>query len=191
MKVLIIVVLAWIIFSYLVYQYAKRIEGMSLSIKETVDLFGSPIITFHKKDKKLNFLLDTGCSHSILDKSTYIELGGKIPENINPNYNIHTGNGVISSIGVTSLELQYRKFSFVGKFTVTDVRESFSNAYNDFVVHGVLGNDFLEKYGYIIDYSDLKVKYSNGKIWFISSLKSKASLALKILKSYLSKILSK
>lgn len=159
MELIIIVTIVWLGIAFFGYYFGKKQEKVAISIKETLDLLSCPVVTFvGPKNKKLNLLVDTGCSDSIIDKQIFLDLGCKLPEGVEGG-TINTGGGAISSFCRVSFPIKYKEFEFKNTFTVTDIKEQFSNAFKDFTLHGVLGNDFLSEYGYIIDFEDLKIKY--------------------------------
>ena len=61
-----IIVLLAVMGAYIMYAaYAKGKDVMSF--KQSMELCDLPIITFYIGEKKLNFILDTGCIQSMLD----------------------------------------------------------------------------------------------------------------------------
>ena len=61
-----IIVLLAIMGAYILYAaYAKGKDVMSF--KQSMELCDLPIVTFYIGEKKLNFVLDTGCVQSMLD----------------------------------------------------------------------------------------------------------------------------
>ena len=61
-----IIVLLAIMGAYILYAaYAKSKDVMSF--KQSMELCDLPIVTFYIGDRKLNFVLDTGCVQSMLD----------------------------------------------------------------------------------------------------------------------------
>ena len=159
MELIIIVTIVWLGIAFFGYYFGKKQEKVVISIKETLDLLSCPVVTFvGPKNTKLNLLVDTGCSDSIIDKQVFLDLGCKLPEGTEGG-TINTGGGAISSLCRVSFPIKYKEFEFKNTFTVTDIKEQFSNAFKDFTLHGVLVNDFLSEYGYIIDFEELKIKY--------------------------------
>ena len=73
-----IIVLLAVMGAYIMYAaYAKGKDVMSF--KQSMELCDMPIVTFYIGEKKLNFVLDTGCIQSmldadIIDKYNYIKL---------------------------------------------------------------------------------------------------------------------
>jgi hypothetical protein len=51
------------------FEDLKKSNRKKISFKEALDLTELPVITFIGKEKKLNFLIDTGANNSILNES--------------------------------------------------------------------------------------------------------------------------
>lgn len=132
----------------------KNKKLFSMSFKETLDLTELPIITFLCGEKKLNFLLDTGANksfinESILDEIKYKELNGGEP---------------VTSIGGKQhyskfgrITLQYKDKEFDVPIGIINLDGGFDEIKLESGVqlHGILGNDFFQKYRYIIDFNEL------------------------------------
>lgn len=136
----------------------KMSTANKMSFRETMDLTGLPLVTFKNGDKKVNFLLDTGANNSIINKSTLSELTFTPTGRVDSAYGVD-GNRVMEEF--VKMEITYRDNSFVEEFHMFDLEESFNNLKSDYGVnlHGIIGNSFLQKYKYIIDFDEL-VAYS-------------------------------
>ena len=79
---IIISLLATILLAVLVntYEDIKKRNKLKMSFKEALDLVELPIVTFLNKGIKLNFLLDTGSSQSIINESMLPSLDTKKSE---------------------------------------------------------------------------------------------------------------
>lgn len=132
----------------------KRASSRRMSFKETLDLTELPIITFKNKDKKVNFLLDTGASHSVINKSSLDGLEYTI---IDKEDTIYGADGNKTLEGFVNMEVVYRDKSYTEEFQTADLEKAFNNLKNDFGVnlHGILGNSFFQKYKYVIDFDEL------------------------------------
>lgn len=119
-----------------------------------MDLVELPIITFYNKDKKLNFLLDTGSDLSYINKSIlpsleYIE--------INESRNIISVGGNSQSLGCCNMTVTYKSQKFIDRFYISDLDEAFAaiKAETGVQIHGILGSKFFVKYKYVLDFKDL------------------------------------
>ena len=155
-----------IIICLIVAGIAFLINGIEESNKKRVpfdtsmDAVYLPIVTFAIKDKDLkdtniNFLIDTGANGSVINSG------------ILDNYNYQKSNKTGSIFGMegNKQEISYAnmKFSLNDKkyseeFQIVDMNNSFDNVEkeNGITIHGILGNTFLVRYGYVIDFKDFK-----------------------------------
>ncbi len=137
-----------------VENYCKQKKRENISFREAMDLVELPIITFYNKDKKLNFLLDTGSDLSYINKSIlpsleYIE--------INESRNIISVGGNSQSLGCCNMTVTYKSQKFIDKFYISDLDEAFGaiKAETGVQIHGILGSKFFVKYKYVLDFKDL------------------------------------
>ena len=63
-----------------------------------------------------------------------------------------------SDIKIIDIPFEYKRTSFKESFAVLDLTESFAQIKeeNGVTLHGILGNTFFTKYGYILDFKELK-----------------------------------
>lgn len=159
---IVIILLAAIFFLAIIAKtiedYYKQKKYESMSFKEAMDLAELPIVTFYNKDKKLNFLLDTGSDSSYINKSALPSLEYK---EINENMNIISGGGSTQSLGCCEMTVTYKNQKFVDKFYVSDLDKAFGviKSETGVQIHGILGSKFFAKYKYILDFENL-IAYS-------------------------------
>lgn len=129
-----------------------------MSFKETLDLTELPIVTFKQGDKKLNFLLDTGATNSIINKSIIDEL-----KHIPAKYvdTIYGADGNKEYVDVVEMDITYRDKPFKDMFYVYNLDAAFGNMKSKYGVnlHGIIGSSFFQKYKFMIDFDEL-VAYS-------------------------------
>lgn len=138
-----------------------------ISFKESLDLSDLPIITFFCGDKKLNFLLDTGSTHTHISSETRDSLSDEDVTETNYGDDIETigFNGDKEVQKSILISLKYKDTEYPTKVYVNS---GLSMAFkeikdkNGIQLHGVLGNDFFNVYDYIIDFKDFIV-YSKKK----------------------------
>lgn len=166
MRWLIIVVVVLLILGVIAFVYFQNKQYKKISFKETLELTGLPIITFHHWDKqcndiKLNFLLDTGASHSIIDKNV---LDGMDYKHTGRKHEMCGLDGIKRITQDVAFTVTYEGKEFHGTFQVDDMTPIFSKIKNTtgVSIHGVLGSTFFNKYRYIIDF-DKYITYS--KTW--------------------------
>ena len=136
------------------YEDIKRRNKLKMSFKEALDLVELPIVTFLNKEIKLNFLLDTGSSQSIINESMLPSLDTKKSEDSMIIVGVE-GNKVSSDL--CTMKVGYKDQEFEHNFAIKDLDEAFGIVKQEsgVQIHGILGSDFLQKYGYILDFKEL------------------------------------
>ena len=124
-----------------------------VSFKEALDLTGLPIVTFKQGENKINLLLDTGSSKSVILPSV---LNVFKHEKLNEGGTVYGMEGNIIETVFVSIDFILNNNSYSEKFQVVDMSSAFNSLKQDtgVTIHGILGNSFFEKYGYVIDYKD-------------------------------------
>ena len=125
-----------------------------MSFKEALDLVELPIVTFLNKGIKLNFLLDTGSSQSIINESMLPSLDTKKSEDSMIIVGVE-GNKVSSDL--CTMKVGYKDQEFAHTFAIKDLDEAFGVVKQEsgVQIHGILGSDFLQKYKYVLDFKEL------------------------------------
>ena len=135
-------------------------EKTKISFKESLDLVELPVITFMNNNKKLNLLIDSGSDISYLCSKVVPELNLKSEEE-KVKLNIITGVKSTDSVcNKVKLNLSFKDNNFEEEFIILPELDQQFDAIkkeNGVKIDGVLGNTFLSKYKYIIDYKDLSV----------------------------------
>lgn len=158
---MVIISLVFVSILILIICYVIKIRRRKdiMSLKESLDLTGIPIVTFAQENAKYNFLLDTGSDISYINS--------KIVDNSAIKYEatdyklagfISAGGLSSSDIKIIDIPFEYKRTSFKESFAVLDLTESFAQIKeeNGVTLHGILGNTFFTKYGYILDFKELK-----------------------------------
>lgn len=152
--VLICVIVSGLIFLVIEYNKLRDINKYKMSFKESMDLAELPVVTFYQKDKKFNFLLDTGSNDSIISKSASRHLKGTY---VNCNHCID-GLGSTNVTKACTTTLQYKDTEFEAEFLVSEgVADTFNSIKRScgVQIHGILGTKFFQKYKYILDFNEL------------------------------------
>jgi hypothetical protein len=150
--VLVAIVGAWIANMVINAYKGKRMN--KISFKEALDLADLPIITLRQGDKKINLLLDTGSTKSVILPSAIENLEYEDTGEVGTIYGME-GNTIDTKY--IKMDLMYNYITYSENFQVVDM----SNAFNSIKqstgvsIHGILGNSFFEKYGYVIDFQEL------------------------------------
>lgn len=152
-----IIVLGVVAVAFTVNHFENKIdkEKAKISIKESMDLAQVPVVTFHEGDIKLNFLLDSGGSHSHISKSAAKKLIGT-PIKTDYTYTTSTGSDTTSEMIESVLRYKDEEFK-VNLFINEGLDTSFKEVKRDCGVqlHGILGSDFLKEHKYVLDFAEL------------------------------------
>ena len=160
LKIVFVLLLAGIaaIVAYFVDSARKKVSYDSMSFRETMDLCELPIVTFMNNGKKLNFLLDTGASKSVIHSGA---LEGLTYKSINKSGDVYGMDGKRKDVSFINMSIEYRGKDYNEEFQSIDMSVPFSNLKADFGVnlHGILSSTFFQKYKYVLNFDEL-VAYS-------------------------------
>lgn len=152
---------AFIVIGYLLYLLACSIEKRKhfLSFMEGLNLTGLPIVTLSNNGVNLNFVLDTGSAHSILQKDVLPKLIYKKTDFVCQLSGID--NILREEEKTVIMQLQYKDKVVSGLFVVSDLSACFNDIKKETGVqlHGLLGSNFFTQNKYIIDYNEM-IAYS-------------------------------
>lgn len=151
---LIVIILLTILITSLTIAHLTK-PTVCIPFKESMDLINLPVVTFINNNIKLHFLLDTGSDDSFITSSITEMLDIKSTDSRITN--IQTGSGIISSLGMITLDISYLDSLYENTFIVSDLEDPFSNItnYKGIQIHGILGSLFFRKYGYKLDFKKL------------------------------------
>ena len=160
LKIVFVLLLAGIaaIVAHFVDSARKKVSYDSMSFRETMDLCELPIVTFMNNGKKLNFLLDTGASKSVIHSGA---LEGLTYKSINKSGDVYGMDGKRKDVSFINMSIEYRGKDYNEEFQSIDMSVPFSNLKADFGVnlHGILSSTFFQKYKYVLNFDEL-VAYS-------------------------------
>lgn len=155
--ILAVIIIAWII--NLSGIGDKKPKFDTISIRESMDLCNLPIITFINNGNKFNFVLDSGATESHISESARDKM---IAESSGSNLDVQGFNGKEEMNKGIIVDLSYKDRVFSTELFISPGLDiSFADVKKNFGVqlHGIIGNDFLKEYGYVLDFYDL-VAYS-------------------------------
>ena len=132
----------------------KEVNKKRMSFKEALDLAEVPIVTFLNNGIKLNFLLDTGSSWSIINESVLPSL---VTEKLDAVMNIVAADGNKVPSKFCKMNVSYKDQEFENDFAIKDLDEAFGVVKQEsgVQIHGILGSDFFQKYKYVLDFKEL------------------------------------
>ena len=159
----------WVILGTLVFVLAlvlvtdmlvqRKETKHKMSFMEGLNLTGLPVVTMVNNGKKLNFVLDTGSVHSLINKSVIPHI------EYNETEYVATLSGIDNITreeeNAIEIPLQYKGKITRSIFVVTELSACFDEIKKETGVqlHGLLGSDFFVENRYIIDYNEM-VAYS-------------------------------
>ena len=160
LKIVFVLLLAGIaaIVAHFVDLTRKRGSSDRMSFMETMNLCELPIVTFMNNGKKLNFLLDTGASKSVIHSGA---LEGLTYKSINKSGDVYGMDGKRKDVSFINMSIEYRGKDYNEEFQSIDMSVPFSNLKADFGVNllGILSSTFFQKYKYVLNFDEL-VAYS-------------------------------
>ncbi len=136
-------------------------QKLSFPISYGLTKTGLPVIPVNIGKNVIHLIVDTGATHCLIDAS--------IPKQMGHNAVYLGRKNSIAGVEGNPEEGEVLEISFQfenQKFTQEFITKDMSNAMIGFElnhglrVHGILGNDFLVKNKWVIDYDNLKI-YSN------------------------------
>lgn len=130
----------------------------AVSFKSSMDLTGLPIVTFYQGEKKLNFLLDTGATDSIIDSNVLDSIEHAESDAATTLMGIDGKKKIVPFCLIT---LSYNNKDYTFTYLANDMSEAFAHVKNDTGVslHGIIGSNFFNKFKYILDFNEL-IAYS-------------------------------
>lgn len=159
-----------ILISIFAEKWYNRISNKDnkISFKEAMDLTDLPVITLRQGDKRINLLLDTGSTKSIILPSVLETFEYVTTGEVGTVYGME---GNIVETHYINMDFMYNYITYNETFQVVDMSAAFNSikVTSGVSIHGILGNSFFERYGYIIDFQKFiaygKNNKSNFQIW--------------------------
>ena len=136
----------------------RKNQDTSISFKQGFDLTDLPVITLYQGEKKFNFILDTGSTHSVINRDVLKQL----------EYNERPGHGELVGMegnpvktSVCDITFSYKDIQFSYTYMVNDLSAVFETIKRNSGVnlHGVIGSRFFNEYKYVLDFDEL-IAYS-------------------------------
>lgn len=134
--------------------FKEEDEVDKISFKETFDLVGLPILILYQGDKKFNFILDSGATHSAFNMYSIEGVKGTTKDNEGTAFGI---DGTVHEVKHVEIPLFYNNKELIEEFQVIDLSQAFAaiKEENGVTLHGILGNSFLTKYRYVLDFDKM------------------------------------
>lgn len=129
-----------------------------MSFKAAMDLCELPVVTFYQKDKKFNFLLDTGSNSSIIDKNALPNIEY---ENSDLQANLFGLEGQKKRVDACKITLYFNNKGYTFDYLVSDLKDPFNQIKQEsgVTIHGIIGSRFFNEFKYVLDFDEL-IAYS-------------------------------
>lgn len=132
-----------------------------VEFRESLEIAGIPITKFKVSGKELNFIIDSGSSMSCISSKTAELIKADVSASQMKSIIGVGGNTKPSSETVVVLEDVFSLYEIT--FQVNDaLNKSFNRFEKSYgiTVHGIIGNDFLSRYGFILNYNKMSMSYN-------------------------------
>ena len=154
---ILIILIAICFIALAVVLYKGRTNDTVFSIKESLDLCDLPVVTMMNNGEKYNFMLDTGSTDNHISNMALKSMSCVPTEKV---ISIKGFNGNEKGNRGYNVKLNYKDKEFhVEAYLSPSLDSTFDWIKKDTGVqlHGIIGNKFLQQYGYILDFYNLKV----------------------------------
>lgn len=127
---------------------------ISYSFDKGLNKTGLPIVQVRTRSFLLGFILDTGATHSLIDEGVVTQLGKLVQECPNNSQVIMGIEGNSQQNKAVQLSFTLQNHSYTQQFVCQPLYNALVGFERDhqIPVHGLLGNDFLIRHQWIIDY---------------------------------------
>lgn len=154
-------VVAGITAGVLYYIKWRRRDNNTQCFQKPFEMTKFPMIVLFHEGKRLNFIIDTGCTKSLISDSA-IDLS---PYETIDEVNSWGVDGIKTVCPVKRITLSYGDLELPFDFSVRDITSiNKTTQKHGVTAHGLIGSDFLAKYKYVLDfkkclvYTDIKKK---------------------------------
>lgn len=150
--ILLIMILVGLAYNFIESNKIKKESLMDFGT--ALDLTGVPVVTFKNNGNNYNFILDTGANYSIINSIILEKFVYTKSDNVHSLIGIE---GNPQDVSCVNINLNYRDYNFKEEFQVANMNDSFKNIKETtgVTVNGILGNEFLRKHSYILDFHNL------------------------------------
>lgn len=143
--------------------WEDKIKHKKVSFSDYYKNSTTPIITFNRNGKEMNFILDSGSSVSAVDKKILKDFD---IQELDGSINVVGVDGVPSTAGYCSMGMKFNQTDYYYTFIVKDFNNAFTALEQSIgkPIHGILGSDFMGDNEIILDFKNLNVvwqKWSN------------------------------
>lgn len=136
-----------------------RVKVNSISFKDTFVKTDVAVISLYNNGKKLNFIVDSGSSLSLITKSVIPELKYETLGASGAEFSTFNGDANLRGYEAIKMSLTGKSNTFLSDFVVADLDSSFLWDKDELgeKIHGILGSKFLQEQGLLLDFNTLSI----------------------------------
>lgn len=153
--VIILIIVAVISMYFTDNTIIKVDKNQIMEFHSSMDLCDLPIVTFYQGKNKYNFLVDTGSNVCYINNKSAIEVT-KI-ENAKDSFVGASGESADCELG--NITIYHRDQMYEHIVRIADLSQAFESIKSSvgITLTGIIGNDFMQKYKYCIDFKEFIV----------------------------------
>lgn len=145
---------------YLVGYLNRQKPDYVFSFEDTMGIHKVPVVSFEHNGQIVNFIIDSGASHSVINISSVDKFEGELLKDAEGSVYGIDGNMINTRLAKVEITKNGHAFQDVFQILAIPGIDKMS-AQNGIEVHGILGSAFLKKYQFVINYKLLRA-YTNG-----------------------------
>ena len=151
-----LIILCIIAIGYWIYTRDTHIVRIKrndiIDLKSIMDLCNLPIVSFYQGDNVFHFLFDTGSNVSYVNKYSNLKV---TPTGVKDTFMGSTGED--QNCEKVDIVLYRNNLKYKHTMNSADLNVAFTELKNEYgvLISGILGNDFLKKYKYCLDFKEL------------------------------------
>ena len=130
---------------------------MTFPLNHGLHKVGLPLIVVNIFDHNVCLMLDTGSNRNIIDHRIYDHFIDRLKQS-DTSSEVYTLNG--ASVGITiDVPFRFEEHDYHEPFLCTEAGNTFDkiNEETGIQIHGMLGNRFFLKHGWVLDFEQIKV----------------------------------
>lgn len=141
-----------------ILNWFKKTKKTCIDFSAGFNLTDMPIVTFTQGDVKLNFLLDTGSTNSLINESMVKNIN-VIP--LQTDTKMFGLDGNYTKVEVAVISIFYNGIEYANDFMISNLDKPFSNIKKEsgVTIHGILGNNFFTRNKSILDFEEMKAYF--------------------------------
>lgn len=141
-----------------IFNWFKKKDKTCIDFSAGFNLTDMPIVTFTQGEVKLNFLLDTGSTNSLINESVVKNLD-VIP--LQTDTKMFGLDGNYTKVEVAVISIFYNGIEYANDFMISNLDKPFSNIKKEsgVTIHGILGNNFFVRNKSILNFEEMKAYF--------------------------------